>query len=66
MKINGRRVYIDPPDVYRQWLNSTEDKEMKPNLAATEYTHPSQQLIQSHWPTVEPVIPEIKSAKAHF
>ncbi|EAZ90501.1 cytochrome c oxidase subunit II [Crocosphaera chwakensis] len=59
-------VYIDSPEGYRQWLNSTENKEIKANLAATEYTHPSQQLIQSHWPTVKPVIPEIKSAKAHF
>jgi cytochrome c oxidase subunit 2 len=59
-------VYIDSPEVYRQWLKSSEAKDLKPNLAAKEYTHPSQQLIQSHWPTVEPVIREIKSAKAYF
>ncbi|MGV2830427.1 cytochrome c oxidase subunit II [Myxosarcina sp. GI1(2024)] len=54
-------VYIDSPDAYLQWLRSAEDRIFKPNLAATEYARKPQQLIQSHWQTVEPSTPLVAS-----
>lgn len=50
-------VYVESPEAYRQWLQSAENSTFKPNLAATEHAHQPQQLIQSHWQTVEPYTP---------
>ncbi|WP_107668233.1 cytochrome c oxidase subunit II [Cyanothece sp. BG0011] len=47
-------VYIDPPDVYHQWLQSDQHNILTSNLAANEHAHQPKQLIKSHWPTVEP------------
>ena len=47
-------VYVDSPEAYSQWLQSTDSSIFKPNLAAAEYSHEPQQLIKSHWKTVEP------------
>ena len=50
-------VYVDSPDAYLQWLQSANSKIFKPNLAATEHAHQPQQLIKSHWQTIEPHTP---------
>ena len=50
-------VYVDSPDAYLQWLQSANSKIFKPNLAATEHAHKPQQLIKSHWQTIEPPTP---------
>ena len=47
-------VYVDSPDAYSQWLQSADSSIFRPNIAAAEYSHEPQQLIKSHWKTVEP------------
>ena len=47
-------VYVDSPNAYSQWLRLADSSGFKPNLAATEYSQEPQQLIKSHWQTVEP------------
>ena len=54
-------VYVESPEAYRQWLQSSENQTFKPNLAATEHAHQPQQLIKSHWQTVEPSTPLMAS-----
>ncbi len=50
-------VYVDSAEAYSQWLRSASNQAAKPNLAATEHAHKPQQLIKSHWQTVEPYMP---------
>ena len=50
-------VYVDSLEAYSQWLQSAESSTFKPNLAAAEHAQKPQQLIKSHWKTVEPNIP---------
>lgn len=47
-------VYVDSLDAYNQWLQSADRQIFKPNLAAIEHAQKPQQLIKSHWQTVEP------------
>lgn len=50
-------VYVESPEVHKQWLESAANQTFRLNLAATEHAHQPQQLIQSHWQTVEPHTP---------
>ena len=54
-------VYVEPPDVYSQWLQSADSEVFKPNLAAAEYFNEPKQLVKSHWKTVEPYTRKVAS-----
>ena len=54
-------VYVEPPDVYSQWLQSTDSEIFKPNLAAAEYFNEPKQLVKSYWKTVEPYTRKVAS-----
>lgn len=49
-------VYVDSPDAYRQWLQTTANNPLtdSSNLAAAEYNQPAKQFFKTKWATVVP------------